>query len=227
MPLDELLYNTRSILATGRFAGLAFHGIGNDARCPLLVPEEVALASVEAARGVIKIPHIGFDDAYECAEQFIRMLADSLEIKTIVFVPTLFKGKRAKWVKFKTCNLSVMPVETLIALSNVGVEIGWHGHSHRRFTDLTFDELNAELKAGADAFEGIRSRIRSCSFPYGIFTQEVMSKLSQQFSRFYQTCLEQNSSLYQNVYYLLDVGTIFHFKDSKIKERKNDPGSSR
>jgi len=216
-PLNEVLNNITYSLATGRFAGLAFHGIGNDPRCPLLVPEETAHACVETASEAIQMPYIGFDDAYECAKIFIRKLAGNRDVRPIVFVPTLFIDKKAEWVKFSTCNLSVMSMETLRALSDLGAEIGWHGHSHRRFTDLTVEELNAEMEGRADTLAGISLNTTSCSFPYGAFNRKIVDRLSLHFTRFYQTCILQNSISYTNVLCLLDVGTILHFRCGQIK----------
>lgn len=118
-----------------------------------------------------------FDDGYE---QLFDMYGDHLErrgIPLLVFLATDYVGRENRWDlglgrrPFK--HLSWAQIEDL---AGCGVRFGSHSASHRNLTHLEKSDLANEITGSRAVIEQhIGGRVRSFSYPFGRYDEEVRS----------------------------------------------------
>jgi peptidoglycan-N-acetylglucosamine deacetylase len=94
----------------------------------------------------------------------ILSLLDEYELKATFFVP----GQTAeRWP------------DALRSIVDAGHEVGCHGHSHRRLTQMTEVEQRRDLEAALSALERIGIRPRGYRAPYWQLTEETLRLLCE------------------------------------------------
>lgn len=122
---------------------------------------------------------ITFDDASLSQYQFGLAIAKAYGVSGTIFVPTaLVRGSPAgsedEWF---------MKWDDLQEFQEAGWEIGTHGRSHTRLTELDAQAVEAELAGAiADVEQWIGVRPVSFSSPYGAFNDETLDRIMEHYS---------------------------------------------
>jgi len=139
--------------------------------------------------GVLKPrPHksfaVTFDDAFASVAEQGKPILDELGVPGTVFVPTGFtdhSGPMAwpgisQWLGGPDEHeLRPLSWEDLRALDAAGWEIGSHSRSHARLTELSKENVLAELTLSREeCARGIGRPCTSLAFPYGDYNQDVV-----------------------------------------------------
>jgi len=116
-----------------------------------------------------------FDDGYADFYHLVAPVLKQNGFGATVFVVTGFLGDRARWLKGD--NRAHPPLLTeaqLLELNREGFEIGSHGVTHRRMSQLSESELQEELLKSRQTLEGIlhEDRLLFC-YPYGDYNKKV------------------------------------------------------
>lgn len=86
---------------------------------------------------------ITFDDGYLSQMQLALPLLKKYKLKATFFVPLEFLGKTNSW---NTSSLDIMTVEQLKSLNPKIVELGFHSFYHKKYTDLSNAEIEADTR---------------------------------------------------------------------------------
>jgi peptidoglycan/xylan/chitin deacetylase (PgdA/CDA1 family) len=114
---------------------------------------------------------VTFDDGY----QDILTVRDFLESRGIC--PTIFMLSNTKEPNYKELG-TVRPFlspQQIVALEQVGWEIGSHSATHANFTDLSASEMEYEIKGSRIELEKIVGKtVTSFSYPKGVYDDEIL-----------------------------------------------------
>ena len=115
------------------------------------------------------------DDGYECTNDAIDLL-HSYNIPVTIFITSDNIDKKQYLTSKDLINISKLP----------NVQIGSHGLSHSKLSDLSYDDQYTELKQSKKALSDIiNQEINGLSFPHGSFnmqTIEIISKLKYDYA---------------------------------------------
>ncbi|HEY3130383.1 MAG TPA: polysaccharide deacetylase family protein [Acidobacteriota bacterium] len=112
---------------------------------------------------------VTFDDGYRNIRENALPLLRAMGWSATLFVPTGHVGGRNEWDRNKNvASIPLLDWNDLQLLSEQGISVGSHGKTHRSLTDLTEDEVRAELR---DSLAALRSHLpassRVLSYPFG------------------------------------------------------------
>lgn len=118
---------------------------------------------------------ITFDDGYAHLESALPAFIEKYDLKPIVFVPTAYLGKVNTWDYSSLFFTDVhLDREGIKALSQLGVEFGAHGHTHRPLTRLSDKALREELSLSRKILEDITGQpVRLLSYPFGRYDRRI------------------------------------------------------
>jgi len=128
---------------------------------------------------------ITFDDAYRSVIELAFPILSEAGFVASVFAPTSYIGQEGAmswpgigdWLHSEYRHeLNPLSWEELARLADAGWEVGSHGRSHARLTDLDQPALDAELGESRAEIERQLSRsCRSLAYPYGERDQRVVA----------------------------------------------------
>jgi peptidoglycan/xylan/chitin deacetylase (PgdA/CDA1 family) len=120
---------------------------------------------------------ITFDDGYESVYQNAVPIMDSFGFKSVVFIVTSYLGKLNRWeaVSFQR-QFRHLSKDQILKLRDRGHEIGSHGKMHTYLPKLDNMALREEIGGSkADLEDILEEEIISFCYPYGRFTERVLS----------------------------------------------------
>jgi peptidoglycan/xylan/chitin deacetylase (PgdA/CDA1 family)/2-polyprenyl-3-methyl-5-hydroxy-6-metoxy-1,4-benzoquinol methylase len=165
-------------ISPGKFeAQLAYlqrHGyesIGIEKACAL-----IAGGRPPAGRYVV----LTFDDAYEDFAEVAWPLVRAYGFSATVFVPTAFVGKTAEWDAQHGPTPPLMSWDVMRRLAAEGVTFGGHGHTHRRLTTLSGEEVVEEGRLSRSLLQAELGReISLFCYPFNARNETVIASMKQ------------------------------------------------
>ncbi len=164
-----------------RLTVLLYHRIADDPSDPLAVKPRVFERQIQylsanyhlvVARDLIsrnaerkRLPRhtvwVTFDDATADVKEVAAPILSVHGVPATVFVPTASLGRTANWAMSPSPSgqMQVLDSESLKQLSHGGIELGYHSHTHRDFSQLPTAELREELRNSRDV-------VRSADLPF-------------------------------------------------------------
>jgi len=124
---------------------------------------------------------ITFDDAFSCLkDNAIEVLVSQKETATL-FVISKFVGKEIHWDYYKTKQkCKHLSWEQLKEISDLGIEIGSHSHSHQDLKSLNYKEILKEIEYSKKILEDkLGNPINFFSYPFGRFDKRIMKKCKE------------------------------------------------
>jgi len=113
---------------------------------------------------------ITFDDGYVSQMERAVPLLEKYNLKATFFVPLNFLGKTDSW---NTSSRDIMTLEQLKSLNPKIVEFGFHSFFHKKYTELTNAEIEADTR---DCMEYVSEKELNFSpavaYPYGKFPRD-------------------------------------------------------
>lgn len=172
---------------------LCYHGVSNTWESPLAVrPDQFkkhicmliaagyhAGTIEEVLRARRRVFHVTFDDGFKSILEVCPFLR-SLTIPFTIFICSAYRGtvivpELSDDLAAQRDEFAALTWDELRELAREGVEIGSHGLSHRRFTELTDEALRSELAASKLEIEHeIGRACRYVSYPYGSYNARVV-----------------------------------------------------
>lgn len=124
---------------------------------------------------------ITFDDGYKHLKDTLLKLIENYNTKPILFIPTLYIGETNSWdyshIADKVEHFDKSDIQEL---SQAGVIIGSHTHSHKSLTSINDSEMNNELTKSKNILEDITgSAITTLSYPFGHFNQKIGERVKE------------------------------------------------
>jgi peptidoglycan/xylan/chitin deacetylase (PgdA/CDA1 family) len=111
---------------------------------------------------------ITFDDGCRSALDGARTLLGRYDYPAVMFVPTDFIGGRNEFDVGSEPEERICDWDDLRALERAGIAVQSHGASHRRFSDLSQEERDAELFRSRAALEDELDRpVEVLAYPFG------------------------------------------------------------
>ncbi len=111
---------------------------------------------------------ITFDDGYRSMRTTVLPLLGGFGFPAILFVPTAYVGGQNTFDRGAEPEAPLCDWDDLRELQHGGVSIQPHGASHRRFSEMSPPEQEAELKRSKATLEdGLGERVEVFAFPYG------------------------------------------------------------
>jgi peptidoglycan/xylan/chitin deacetylase (PgdA/CDA1 family) len=113
---------------------------------------------------------ITFDDGYVSQLDLALPLLKKYKLKATFFVPLDFLGKTDTW---NTSSLEIMTVEQLKSLDSKIVELGFHSFYHKKYTELSNAEIEADTRRCLEFVSENGLRFSPVlAYPYGKFPKE-------------------------------------------------------
>lgn len=110
---------------------------------------------------------ITFDDGYVSHLELALPLLKEYKLKATFFVPLHFLGKTDSW---NTSSLEIMTTEELKSLDPKIVELGFHSFYHKKFTELSNAEIEADTHRCVEFVADNKLNFSSAlAYPYGKF----------------------------------------------------------
>ncbi|RZJ19775.1 MAG: hypothetical protein EON51_16685, partial [Acinetobacter sp.] len=180
--------------------------------------EELYLSKAKPSKNKVIIT---FDDCYQSLFTFAIPELIRRKMKAVFYIPTAFIGGYNEWdVKEQGFNsFQIMNGGELLYLSNLGMEIGSHGHSHLRHNLITEQKLVFELSHSKQILEKLLKKpVFSFAHPYGIVPKKIDVLLTDAGFHYgvaiYQA-MESNSTLRRFGIHQSDTKKSIKFKLSK------------
>ena len=189
---------SRRRLSTGSALVLAYHAVSDLGDDPLrrwgVSPERFAEqldglaragwtfidleALLRAMRGEERLPEkallVTFDDAFADLLSDGCPVLEERDVPALVFAVAGLLGGVNEWSRSDGKRRPLLDAGGLRAVAQRGVEVGSHGMTHARLPEVSAEELERELRASADALEGLGlPRPRAFAYPYGEWSPEV------------------------------------------------------
>ena len=125
-----------------------------------------------------------FDDGFANFAEAAWPLLKHHDVPAMVFVSTGRVGQDNQWAgpQKGIPTLPLMSWETLQRLVDKGLQVGSHGRSHRKLTQLSDAELREELAASRDEIEqrlGVRPK--AFCYPYGDVDERVAKAAAEHY----------------------------------------------
>ena len=109
-----------------------------------------------------------FDDAYRSMRSVALPILGRFDLPAVVFVPAGLIGQSNDWDTGIEPRERLCDRDDLAALRAGGVSIQSHGWGHRRFSEISADEREAELRRSRTALEKeAGSSVSLFAYPYG------------------------------------------------------------
>ncbi len=122
---------------------------------------------------------ITFDDGYVSQMELALPLLKKYKLKATFFVPLNFLGKTDSW---NTSSLEIMTLKQLKSLNLKFVELGFHSYSHKKYTELSNSEIEADTRSCLEfVSENDLNFSPVLAYPYGKFPKE--KKLNEIFKK--------------------------------------------
>jgi len=113
---------------------------------------------------------ITFDDGYVSQNELALPLLKKHKLKATFFVPLDFLGKTDSW---NTSSLEIMTAEQLKSLDTKIVELGFHSFKHKKYTELSDAEVEADTSRCLEFVSENGLNFSSVlAYPYGKFPKE-------------------------------------------------------
>lgn len=142
---------------------------------------EVLTISSNTEKAVV----ITFDDVTENQLMYALPLLKKYNCKATFYIPFAYVGKTDEW---NESAQKIMTVEQLKSLDSEIIELGHHSFHHRKYTDLTADEIQQDFDLSYDFIQSNGLNVfPSLAYPYGNFP-----KKGEQNTVFFQL-LEKNN----------------------------------
>ncbi len=124
------------------------------------------LKTLSSAKNIV----ITFDDGYVSQLQLALPLLKKYKLKATFFVPLDFLGKTDSW---NTSSLEIMSAEQLKSLNPKIVELGFHSFYHKKYTDLSNAEIEADTRRCLEfVSENELNFSPVLAYPFGKFPKE-------------------------------------------------------
>lgn len=124
------------------------------------------LKSLPRAKNIV----ITFDDGYVSQMQLALPLLKKYNLKATFFVPLNFLGKTDSW---NTAAIKIMTAEQLKNLDPKTVELGFHSFYHKKYTELSNAEIEADTHRCLEFVSENGLRFSPfLAYPYGKFPKE-------------------------------------------------------
>ena len=124
-----------------------------------------------------------FDDAYISQMELALPLLRKYKLKATFFVPLDFIGKTDSW---NTSSLQIMTLDQLKSLEPEIVELGFHSFFHKKYTELSNAEIEADIHRSLEFVSKNKLNISPVlAYPYGKFPKEkernqIFNKIMEQ-----------------------------------------------
>lgn len=117
---------------------------------------------------------ITFDDVYVSQMQYVIPLLKKYQLKATFFVPLDFLGKTDLW---NTSELDIMTVDQLKSLDSTIVELGFHSFYHKKYTELSNDEIEADTRRCMEFVSENKLNFSPVlAYPFGKFPRDKVGK---------------------------------------------------
>ncbi len=118
---------------------------------------------------------ITFDDAYASVYENALPVMEKYGQRGIVYVIGKFIGKLNEWdANFAGIKFRHMSEQQLLAIANLGWELGAHTMTHRALSWINEDHLKSEIVQSRNILEALSERpIVSLAYPFGMQNEEV------------------------------------------------------
>ncbi len=122
---------------------------------------------------------VTFDDGYADLLSAACPILASREIPAVVFAIADRIGGTNEWDHRHGAGLRpLLDEDGLREVAARGVSVGSHGSTHRRLTELSRDELEAELRGSAAKLHDVGlPRPTAFSYPYGVWNRDLASSV--------------------------------------------------
>lgn len=113
---------------------------------------------------------ITFDDGYVSQKELALPLLKKYKLKATFFVPLAFLGKTDNW---NTSSVEIMTLDQLKSLDPKIVELGFHSYNHKKYTDLSNTETEADIRRCLEfVSENELNFSPVLAYPYGKFSKD-------------------------------------------------------
>lgn len=108
---------------------------------------------------------ITFDDVTENQLLYAMPLLQKYKLKATFFIPFNYVGKTTQWTNGSE---KIMTVEQLKSLDNSIVELAHHSFMHRKYAEMTMEEIDSDFKKSYDFIldTGLNA-YPAVAYPYG------------------------------------------------------------
>ena len=167
-----------------------------------------------------------FNGGFKSLERILPIL-QKYHCKATYFVPTAYIGKESQWLSNQGYTFTQLDWEALIALNQMGIEIGSHGHEHLQLDvipevlarhDISYSKVLIE--------DNIGQPCSSFAYPYGY--QNIQIKKLVRTAGFSLACTmdDRISTSESDLYSLprLSINSTMSAKDLKYLLRQKDSG---
>ncbi len=124
---------------------------------------------------------VTFDDGYASVKRLALPILVSRGIPSTLFAVVGALGKTNSWdEQAGDRSEPIVSVADLREMAAAGVEIGSHGLTHRRLTELAEEELRREVAHSKGALEDLLGRpVAGFSYPYGAWDSRVRQVVAE------------------------------------------------
>lgn len=122
---------------------------------------------------------ITFDDGY--ADNFAAFNElTRRNMQACWFIVTKDVGTDSSWHDLDAPSAKLLTEPQLIEMSQAGMDIGAHTHSHCRLTTISADLITRELTQSKEYLSTLLNKpVYSLAYPYGLYNQEVLTKAKE------------------------------------------------
>ncbi|MGC2163254.1 MAG: polysaccharide deacetylase family protein, partial [Silvibacterium sp.] len=126
---------------------------------------------------------ITLDDAYADTAEFALPILKRYGFGAGVFVVTARIGRTNTWDEAQgSGTLHLMTAEQIRSWSGQGIEFGAHSRTHADLTQLTTQELNAEVKGSKDDLAALLGTVPTAfAYPFGCHSEAVCKAVRKEF----------------------------------------------
>ena len=127
-----------------------------------------------------KLPHhrnvmITFDDGYVDQLELAYPLLKKYGLKATFFIPLKYLGKTDEW---NSPSYPIMTATQLRSLDPSVVELGFHSFAHRRYDEMTHNEVEADTKACFEITSEEKLPLSAVlAYPYGRYPRTGTGQL--------------------------------------------------
>lgn len=118
-----------------------------------------------------------FDDGYRSNAGFAFPFLLAKKIKPLLFIASDYVGRKSSWDPHAA---EIFSVDELKRWQDQGVDLGFHSHAHRSYTDLTIAEIENDLVEGKRALSRTGLVVvPALAYPYGACPHKDTEKMAQ------------------------------------------------
>lgn len=161
-----------------------------------------------------------FDDGCEKFYDITFPVLDKFNFPSTIYPIAGFLGKNAIINGKEYSHLKILSKSMLLALSQLGVEIGAHTMNHSRLTKIDSKAAFNQVKKSKDTIEQIiGNKINSFSFPHGDFNEDIIDIVFQTGFTNALTCIDGYANQAKSVFEI-PRKYITHFDNLEIFKSK-------